>query len=127
MIPKFRPSGPAPGAQPAVPTLQDCTAPLGQLPWLHVSVTTVRATWLLGLWVAGERAGGAGVFLEKYVEAARHIEVQIFGDGKGTVVHLGERECSIQRRHQKIVEVRSTPPHHTRRSASHGEVLSAAV
>ncbi len=67
------------------------------------------------------------MFLEKYVEAARHIEVQIFGDGKGTVVHLGERECSIQRRHQKIVEVRNQPTRRTRGSASHGKVSSATA
>ncbi|CAD7701958.1 unnamed protein product [Ostreobium quekettii] len=48
--------------------------------------------------------GNAGVFVEKYVQHAHHVEVQIFGDGKGCVVHLGERECSIQRRHQKILE-----------------------
>jgi pyruvate carboxylase len=42
------------------------------------------------------------VFVEKYIRKCHHIEVQIFGDGKGKVVHLGERECSIQRRHQKV-------------------------
>ena len=45
-----------------------------------------------------------GVFLEKFIAAARHIEVQIFGDGKGTAVAIGERDCSSQRRNQKVVE-----------------------
>ena len=53
--------------------------------------------------------GNSSMYLEKYVQSPRHIEVQIFGDGKGNVVSLGERECSIQRRYQKIIEESPSP------------------
>ncbi|KAJ3736563.1 urea carboxylase [Lentinula guzmanii] len=51
----------------------------------------------------------SGLFIEHYFPVAHHIEIQIFGDGRGDVVHMGERECSIQRRHQKIIEESPSP------------------
>ena len=59
-----------------------------------------------------EALGGFGddtVFLERYVAKSRHVEIQILGDSHGNLVHLGERECSIQRRHQKIIEESPSP------------------
>ncbi|KAF2145910.1 uncharacterized protein K452DRAFT_219454 [Aplosporella prunicola CBS 121167] len=57
----------------------------------------------------GGSDGGDGVVVEKYVPRARHVEVQVFGNGRGDAVHFGERECSVQRRHQKVVEECPSP------------------
>ncbi|MFJ6389738.1 5-oxoprolinase/urea amidolyase family protein [Streptomyces sp. NPDC091972] len=66
--------------------------------------------------VAAASFSSAGVFLERLVEHARHVEVQVFGDGEGTVVTFGDRDCSLQRRNQKVVEEAPAPglPAHVR-------------
>ncbi len=68
--------------------------------------------------------GDAGVFLERYVPRARHLEVQIFGDGQGRVMALGERDCSLQRRNQKVVEEAPAP---CLSDAKRAELIAAAV
>lgn len=53
--------------------------------------------------------GDGSMFIEKFIERPRHIEVQLLGDQAGNVVHLYERDCSVQRRHQKVVEIAPAP------------------
>ncbi|MDA1074419.1 MAG: carbamoyl-phosphate synthase large subunit [Proteobacteria bacterium] len=71
--------------------------------------------------------GNGEVFVERYLPRTRHIEVQIVGDGQGGVIHLGERDCSLQRRHQKIVEIAPAPElGHAQRRALFDAALTLA-
>lgn len=74
--------------------------------------------------VAASAFGDASVFLEKAILAPRHVEVQLLGDGQGEVLHLGERECSLQRRHQKVIE---ESPATTIEATTRERLLAAAV
>ncbi|AZY94247.1 MULTISPECIES: acetyl-CoA carboxylase biotin carboxylase subunit [Paracoccus] len=71
--------------------------------------------------------GNPDVYLEKYLQRPRHIEIQVFGDGKGRAVHLGERDCSLQRRHQKVLEEAPGPAITAEQRARIGKVCADAV
>ncbi len=87
---------------------------------LEVAFRTARAE-------AKAAFGNDEVYLEKYLERPRHIEIQIFGDGKGNAVHLGERDCSLQRRHQKVLEEAPGPVITPKMRAEIGATCAAAV
>ena len=71
--------------------------------------------------------GDATVYIEKYLGNPRHIEFQIFGDGKGNAIHLGERDCSLQRRHQKVLEEAPSPVISAEERARMGGICAQAM
>ncbi len=71
--------------------------------------------------------GNDEVYIEKYLTTPRHIEIQVFGDGKGNAVHLGERDCSLQRRHQKVFEEAPGPCITPEERAKIGKICADAV
>jgi acetyl-CoA carboxylase biotin carboxylase subunit len=71
--------------------------------------------------------GNDEVYIEKYLQKPRHIEIQVFGDGKGHAVHLGERDCSLQRRHQKVLEEAPGPAISPEQRAEIGGICARAV
>ena len=109
-----------PGSLGGVPTLEDATR-IGEEMGYPVIIKATAGGGGRGMKVADTEAdmeqafltaraegkatfGNDEVYIEKYLTTPRHIEIQVFGDGKGNAVHLGERDCSLQRRHQKVWE-----------------------
>ncbi len=71
--------------------------------------------------------GDDAMYMEKYLGEPRHIEVQVLGDGRGGAIHLGERDCSLQRRHQKVLEEAPSPALNDAQRAEIGEIVSVAI
>ncbi|MES7358583.1 ATP-grasp domain-containing protein, partial [Cutibacterium acnes] len=96
-----------------------------------MKVAHTEADLALALSTAANEArsafGDASVYLEKYLQKPRHIEIQILGDGRGGAIHLGERDCSLQRRHQKVLEEAPSPALDPAGRAKIGQVVVEAI
>ena len=132
-----------PGSDGGVPTLEEAEA-IGEEIGYPVIVKATAGGGGRGMKVAQTAAdmknafstarseakaafGNDEVYIEKYLTTPRHIEIQVFGDGKGKAVHLGERDCSLQRRHQKVLEEAPGPAITPELRAKIGKVCADAV
>ncbi len=132
-----------PGSEGGVPTLKDAQRVGGEIGY-PVIIKATAGGGGRGMKVAQTAAdiekafhsaraeakaafGNDEVYIEKYLTTPRHIEIQVFGDGKGNAVHLGERDCSLQRRHQKVLEEAPGPAITPELRARIGKVCSDAV
>ena len=87
---------------------------------INLAFTTARSE-------AAANFGDSTVYIEKYLEKPRHIEVQVMGDGKGHAIHLGERDCSLQRRHQKVWEEAQSPALNEEQQKRIGDICAKAM
>jgi acetyl-CoA carboxylase biotin carboxylase subunit len=87
---------------------------------LSMALSTARSE-------AGAAFGNTAVYIEKYLGRPRHIEIQVLGDGEGNAVHLGERDCSLQRRHQKVWEEANSPSLNEDQRKEIGEICANAM
>ena len=87
----------------------------------------IGQAWMTARAEAKAAFGDDSVYIEKYLSKPRHIEVQVFGDGRGNALHLGERDCSLQRRHQKILEEAPSPALNAEQRKKIGETCARAM
>ncbi|MBJ3762821.1 acetyl-CoA carboxylase biotin carboxylase subunit [Maribius pontilimi] len=132
-----------PGSEGGVPDLETARALAGDMGFPVIIKATaggggrgmklartaddLESAWQTARSEAKAAFGNDEVYIEKYLGTPRHIEIQVFGDGKGRAVHLGERDCSLQRRHQKVLEEAPGPSISAEQRAEIGKTCADAV